>query len=110
MVLNRRGVSRRLTPSGTPPVCPRFANPRNAAAGSLRVLDPSITASRQLDYFTYFLFKNGAHSRSRHNGNRSNSLHAMGFKVNPKRKLCPDIDALVDVLPGMGGKARFAAV
>jgi DNA ligase (NAD+) len=72
---------------------PRFANPRNAAAGSLRVLDPSITASRQLDFFTYFLLADGAPAFPRQ-WETLDALQEMGFKVNPKRKLCPDIEAL----------------
>ena len=73
----------------------RFANPRNAAAGSLRVLDPSITAARQLDYFTYFLFANGAPMVASQ-WESLEKLHALGFKVNPRRKLCPDIESLVE--------------
>jgi DNA ligase (NAD+) len=74
---------------------PRFANPRNAAAGSLRVLDPSITAARQLDYFTYFLFQNGQPMLASQ-WESLEKLHALGFKVNPRRKLCPDIESLVE--------------
>jgi DNA ligase (NAD+) len=73
----------------------RFANPRNAAAGSLRVLDPSITAARQLDYFTYFLFSNGQPLLASQ-WESLEKLHALGFKVNPRRKLCPDIESLVE--------------
>jgi DNA ligase (NAD+) len=72
-----------------------FANPRNAAAGSLRVLDPSITAARQLDYFTYFLLRGGVTAEATQSASLE-KLHAMGFKVNPRRKVCPDIDALVE--------------
>jgi len=72
----------------------RFANPRNAAAGSLRVLDPSITASRRLDFYAYFLFQDG---RPMH-ATQWESLDAlveMGFKVNPQRKLCKSFDELL---------------
>ncbi len=74
---------------------PRFANPRNAAAGSLRVLDPKITQSRQLDFFTYFLFENGAPALDSQ-WKSLDKLNELGFKVNPKRKRCPDIEALVE--------------
>ena len=71
-----------------------FANPRNAAAGSLRVLDPSITASRQLDYFTYFLIENGDSVRATQ-WEALETLKEMGFKVSLNRKLCADIEELL---------------
>ncbi len=72
----------------------RFANPRNAAAGSIRILDPSITASRQLDYFSYFLLDGGAPAFPTQ-WESLNALQEMGFKVNPKRKLCEDLETLI---------------
>jgi DNA ligase (NAD+) len=72
----------------------RFANPRNAAAGSLRVLDPSVTASRQLQFYTYFLLVDG----QRYNQSHWESLEAlvrMGFKVNDHRRLCQSLDELL---------------
>jgi DNA ligase (NAD+) len=71
-----------------------FANPRNAAAGSLRVLDPSITASRHLEYFTYFLIENGAPVCATQ-WEALETLKEMGFKVSLNRKLCPDIEELL---------------
>jgi DNA ligase (NAD+) len=72
---------------------PRFANPRNAAAGSLRMLDPSVTASRQLDYFAYFLFAQGAPAKASH-WESLEALHALGFKVQGARSRCHGIDEL----------------
>jgi DNA ligase (NAD+) len=72
----------------------RFANPRNAAAGSLRVLDPSITASRRLEFYTYFLLVDGRPYYPSH-WQSLDALHKMGFKVNARRKLCGSLDELL---------------
>ena len=69
-----------------------FANPRNAAAGSLRQLDPQVTASRSLSFFAYYLVGEGA--RERH----SESLAALaryGFKVSENYKVVENIDAAI---------------
>src|SRR5262249_51766505 len=67
-----------------------FANPRNAAAGALRVLDPKITASRRLDYYAYFLLMDGAPAFDSH-WSSLKELDRMGFRVNPARALCKDL-------------------
>src|SRR5579863_9913874 len=72
----------------------RFANPRNAAAGSLRVLDPSITASRRLEFYSYFLLVDGRYHYPSH-WESLEALVKMGFKVNARRKLCKDLDELL---------------
>ncbi|MBV8807437.1 MAG: NAD-dependent DNA ligase LigA, partial [Acidobacteriaceae bacterium] len=72
----------------------RFANPRNAAAGALRALDPSVTAARQLDYFTYFLLRDGRPALATH-WESLEALKAAGFKVNPHRHKCRDFADLL---------------
>src|SRR5690242_3049730 len=64
---------------------PVFANPRNATAGTVRQLEPGITAQRRLDYFGYSLLVNGQSYFERHWQTLS-ALEAAGFKVNPARK------------------------
>lgn len=71
-----------------------FANPRNAAAGALRALDPAVTAKRQLDYFTYFLLRDGKAIFESH-WESLETLAAAGFKVNPHRAQCHDVDELL---------------
>jgi DNA ligase (NAD+) len=61
-----------------------FANPRNATAGTVRQLEPSITAQRRLDYFAYATLKDGA-TYFDHHWETLNALSAAGFKVNPAR-------------------------
>jgi DNA ligase (NAD+) len=72
-----------------------FANPRNAAAGSIRMLEPSIVAERHLDYFCYALFADGRVPVASQQ-EILETLTALGLKVNPHWKHCRDLDAAFD--------------
>lgn len=73
---------------------PLFANPRNAAAGSLRQLDPKIAASRQLDLFVYTL--EDAQTYGDSHWQAMDWLEKVGFKVNPQRQHFQDIEAVIE--------------
>jgi len=77
---------------------PRFANPRNAAAGSIRQLDPKITAGRPLDMFMYFA--KFAKRKTKTHFDILTALEEIGFKVNAERKLCNGIRDAVLFIEG----------
>jgi DNA ligase (NAD+) len=70
---------------------PVFANPRNFAAGTVRQLDPKITASRPLRFFAYSWGEVSEHVADTH-WDFLQRLHGWGFAVNPLAKRCKDID------------------
>ena len=71
-----------------------FANPRNAAAGTVRQLDPSITASRKLDFFAYDLkLEAGTGPETQHE--TLEALRAWGFHVEKSIRLCEGIEEAV---------------
>jgi DNA ligase (NAD+) len=72
-----------------------FANPRNAAAGSLRLKDPRLTAGRRLDTFIYGLMAEGKPPAVDH-WQTLNLLKELGFKVNPCKQLCRSIEEVED--------------
>lgn len=72
-----------------------FANPRNAAAGSVRQLDPRITAQRHLDTFIYRATFPEGHKFNSHM-EVLNYLKKIGFKVNCHTKLCQDIEEAIN--------------
>ncbi|MCX5750160.1 MAG: NAD-dependent DNA ligase LigA [Candidatus Saganbacteria bacterium] len=71
---------------------PKFANPRNAAAGSLRQLDPKVTATRPLDIFIYYGIV--PQSKITTHSEVLEYLKDLGFKVNPNIRLCNGIAAV----------------
>ncbi|MFE0624300.1 NAD-dependent DNA ligase LigA [Priestia aryabhattai] len=71
-----------------------FANPRNAAAGSLRQLDPKIAAKRNLDIFVYAMTDTGELEIDSHSESL-NLLDDLGFKTNKKRQTCETIDDVI---------------
>ena len=73
-----------------------FANPRNAAAGSLRQLDPSITAGRPLRLFAYGLGEFGGAVGDTH-WDYLRNLRAWGFRVNPAAELCRGPEEAIDL-------------
>lgn len=73
----------------------RFANPRNAAAGSLRQLDTKVAASRQLDIFLYSVGKMDDIDVETHSG-QLEYLKALGFKTNPEWEKFEDIDGVIN--------------
>ena len=89
-IMNRRAFDR-LNAGRDERGLARFANPRNAAAGSLRVLEPQITAARRLDYFAYLLLTDGRPAYDSH-WQSLEELSRMGFKVNPNRRLCANVE------------------
>jgi DNA ligase (NAD+) len=80
-----------------------FANPRNFTAGTVRQLEPSITAQRRMDYFVYMLLKDGRTYFDRQS-KAMDALEAAGFKVNPNRKLAKNLDEVWKFIQSWEGK------
>ncbi|HWF88744.1 MAG TPA: NAD-dependent DNA ligase LigA [Pyrinomonadaceae bacterium] len=74
---------------------PRYMNPRNAAAGAIRQLDPRLVARRKLDMFAYDLLVNVRKPFPTH-WEALDWLEAAGFRVNPHRKLCETIAEVIE--------------
>lgn len=74
-----------------------FANPRNAAAGSLRQLDPRIAASRNLDVFLYGIGDVGTTGVTTHSSGLE-LLETLGLKVNKERRVCKSIEDVLEYI------------
>jgi DNA ligase (NAD+) len=73
---------------------PLFANPRNAAAGSIRLLDPKVVSQRGLDMFLYSITFDGIEKESQ--WENLNGLKKFNFKINPHSRLCHSLEEVID--------------
>ena len=72
-----------------------FANPRNAAAGAVRVLDPTITAQRRLEFFAYYLLHDGRVAFPKHSESLE-VLMQLRFRASDDWKLCDGIEEVIN--------------
>ena len=72
-----------------------FANPRNSAAGTLKMQDPKIVAKRPLNIFVYTLISPADNLISQYEN--LNILKKLGFRVNPEVKLCDSIEKVLEI-------------
>jgi len=81
---------------------PLFANPRNAAAGSIRLLDPKEVAGRNLNVFLYYLTVEGEEEDGQWRSLRR--LKELGFPTNPHSRFCPALDDVLAYYKEWAGK------
>src|SRR5690606_7949794 len=79
-----------------------FANPRNSTAGTLKMLDPRIVATRPLRVFLYYLAADDLELAS--HADNLELLKKLGFTVNPNWRSCPDIDEVLAFCDEWGGE------
>lgn len=72
-----------------------FANPRNASAGSLRQLDPAITAKRKLNYFAYSLGEASPDFLCQNQDELHKIFHKYGFNIEPNSRLCKNLEEIM---------------
>jgi DNA ligase (NAD+) len=86
---------------------PLFVNPRNAASGGLRQLDPALTAKRRLSFFAYAWGESSEPVEGRY-GDFLAQLKELGFAVNPLAERCPDLGQALDLYRRIkGGRASL---
>lgn len=85
-----------------------FANPRNAAGGSLRQLDANITKERQLDQFSYTLVNPSNYDIHRQS-DVMEYLKGLGFSINPHYRLCNNIEEVIDYIEEYKDKRKTLA-